>query len=35
LKKIIDDADIAMKKNVKMFRYLGFGVGAMIVIMLV
>lgn len=35
LKKIINDADIAMKKNVKMFRYLGFSVGAMIVIMLI
>ncbi|WP_026881312.1 stage III sporulation protein SpoIIIAB [Clostridium akagii] len=35
LKKIIGEADVAMKKNVKMFRYLGFGVGAMIVIMLI
>lgn len=35
LKKIIGEADIAMKKNVKMFRFLGFGVGAMIVIMLI
>ncbi|SMC17592.1 stage III sporulation protein AB [Clostridium acidisoli DSM 12555] len=35
LKKVINDAEIAMKKNVKMFRYLGFSIGAMIVIMLI
>jgi stage III sporulation protein AB len=35
LKKAISDAEISMKKNVKMFRYLGFSIGAMIVIMLI
>ncbi|MDF2503319.1 MULTISPECIES: stage III sporulation protein SpoIIIAB [Clostridium] len=35
LKKIIAEAEITMKKNVKMYRYLGFGIGAMIVIMLI
>jgi stage III sporulation protein AB len=35
LKKVISDAEISMKKNVKMFRYLGFSIGAMIVIMLI
>lgn len=35
LKKIIAQAEITMKKNVKMYRYLGFGIGAMIVIMLI
>lgn len=35
LKKLIGDAQVAMEKNVKMYRYLGFGIGAMIVIMLI
>lgn len=35
LKKQIKDAEEIMKKSVKMYRYLGFCVGAMLVIMLV
>lgn len=35
LKKRISNAEIAMNKNVKMYRYLGFSIGAMIVIVLV
>ena len=35
LKKRIDEAELAMKKNVKMYRYLGFAFGAMIVILLI
>lgn len=35
LKKIITQAEITMKKNVKMYRYLGFSIGAVIVIMLI
>ncbi|WP_027624682.1 stage III sporulation protein SpoIIIAB [Clostridium lundense] len=35
LKKQILEAEILMKKNVKMYRYLGFTLGTMIVIMLI
>ncbi|MCM8711037.1 stage III sporulation protein SpoIIIAB [Clostridium sp. SYSU_GA19001] len=35
LKKRISSAEIEMNKNVKMYRYLGFSIGAMIVIVLV
>lgn len=35
LKKQIKNAEEIMKKNVKMYRYLGFCIGAMLVIMLV
>lgn len=34
LKKAKNEAEVSMKKNVKMFRYLGFSIGAMTVIML-
>lgn len=35
LKKRIKDSEILMSKNVKMYRYLGFSLGAMMVIILV
>lgn len=35
IKKLINEAEITMKKNVKMYRYLGFCIGAVIVIMLI
>ncbi len=35
LKKRIKDSEILMSKNVKMYRYLGFSLGAIIVIILV
>lgn len=35
LKKRIDIAETIMNKNVKMYRYLGFSIGAMIVIVLI
>lgn len=35
LKKRIKDSEILMSKNVKMYRYLGFSLGALIVIILV
>lgn len=35
IKKLIKEAEITMKKNVKMYRYLGFCIGAVIVIMLI
>lgn len=35
LKKQISMADLSMNKNVKMYRYLGFSLGAMIVILLI
>jgi len=35
LKKQIIEAEILMKKNVKMYRYLGFTLGTMIVIMFI
>lgn len=35
LKKQIAEAEILMKKNVKMYRYLGFTLGTMIVIMFI
>lgn len=35
LKKQIREAEEIMKKNVKMYRYLGFCIGAMVVIMLI
>lgn len=35
LKKQISMADVLMNKNVKMYRYLGFSLGAIIVIMLI
>ena len=34
-KKQINEADEVMKKNVKLFRYLGFTIGAMLVILIV
>ncbi|MDU1443760.1 MAG: stage III sporulation protein SpoIIIAB [Clostridium cochlearium] len=34
LKKQIDEGEVAMKKNIKMYRYLGFTIGMMIVITL-
>ena len=35
IKKQINEADEIMKKNVKLFRYLGFTMGAMLVILIV
>lgn len=35
LKKQIGEAEVLMKKNVKMYRYLGFTLGSMIVIMFI
>lgn len=35
LKKQIENSEISMNKNVKMCRYLGFSLGAMVVIMLI
>lgn len=35
LKKKINEAEILMSKNLKMYRYLGFSIGAMIVIVLI
>lgn len=35
LKKQIDIAEEAMKKNIKLYRYLGFSVGAMLAIVLI
>lgn len=35
LKKAIKDSEILMNKNIKMYRYLGFSIGAMTVIILV
>ena len=35
IKKQINEADEIMKKNVKLFRYLGFTIGAMLVILIV
>lgn len=35
LKKVIKDSEAIMSKNVKMYRYLGFSLGAMVVIILV
>lgn len=35
IKKLIKEAEITMKKNVKMYRYFGFCIGAVIVIMLI
>lgn len=35
LKKQIKDSELSMKNNVKMYRYLGFSLGAMLVIVLV
>lgn len=35
LKKKVSEAELLMSKNLKMYRYLGFSIGAMIVIVLV
>ncbi|OFI07588.1 stage III sporulation protein SpoAB [Clostridium acetireducens DSM 10703] len=35
LKKQIKSAEISLDKNVKMYRYLGFTIGAMVIIMLI
>lgn len=35
IKKLIAEAEINMKKNVKMYRYLGFCIGAVITLMLI
>ncbi|MBC2580321.1 stage III sporulation protein SpoIIIAB [Clostridium sp. DJ247] len=35
LKKQIKDSELSMKNNVKMYRYLGFSLGAMLVIVLI
>lgn len=35
LKKKISEAELLMNKNLKMYRYLGFSIGAMIVIVLI
>lgn len=35
LKKQIIEAEVSMKKNVKMYRYLGFTLGMIIIIMFI